>query len=295
MNVVVTGATGQVGRAVLEALPKQDAVGFSRLELDLCDFAYTRETLWRVRPDVVVNPAAFTRVDDCEIEPERAFWVNSFAVRNLAQVCADLNCILVHLSTDYVFDGTKESSYTEDDLPNPLSVYGTSKLVGEYFVRNLVPRHYIVRTSGVYGRGASDHRRGNFVDTMLRLADSGQPIRVVTDQVLTPTAATDVARKIAELVESDRFGLYHVTNAGQCTWFEFATAIFRLAGLSPRLEATTSEALARRARRPRFSVLAHTRLLNLGLQDLPPWEDALARYLQGQGRLVAAPGKFPAR
>ncbi|MBI3997407.1 MAG: dTDP-4-dehydrorhamnose reductase, partial [Armatimonadetes bacterium] len=235
MNVVVTGATGQLGTELVTALAGEDVESFGRLALDLCDFVYTRRILSEVRPDAVINAAAFTRVDDCESEPERAFWVNTYAVRNLAQVCADLGCVLVHVSTDYVFDGMKTTPYTEDDPPNPLSVYGVSKLAGEYFVRALTPRHYVIRTSGLYGAAGAASRRGNFVETMLRLAADGRPIRVVEDCVLAPSSARDVARKIVKVLRTNRFGLYHITNAGQCSWFEFAREIFALAGLTPQL------------------------------------------------------------
>jgi dTDP-4-dehydrorhamnose reductase len=288
MKVVVTGATGQLGQEVVKALAGEQVEAFGRLELDLCDFVYTRKIISGARPDVVVNAAAFTRVDDCEVEPERAFWTNTFAVRNLSQVCADTGCVLVHVSTDYVFDGASRDPYMEDDTPNPLSVYGISKLAGEYFVRSLAPRHMVIRTSGLYGPGGASSRRGNFVETMLRLADRGGPIRVVDDQVLTPTSAGDVARKIAGLIRFDRYGIYHVTDAGQCSWFEFAREIFALAGLRPSLEPISAEAFGARARRPAYSVLAHARLAALGLDDLPAWRDALAAYLKDQGRLAAA-------
>ena len=286
MKVLVTGATGQLGTEIVHALAGEHVHAFGRLELDLCDFVYSRSRISGLRPDVVVNAAAFTRVDDCETEPERAFWVNTYAVRNLAQVCADIGCVLVHVSTDYVFDGMKTTPYTEDDLPNPLSAYGTSKLAGEYFVRNLVPRHYVIRTSGLYGKAGAASRRGNFVETMLRLADEHQPIRVVEEQVLTPSSARDVARKIVDILRTDRFGLYHVTIAGQCSWLDFARAIFALAGVTPRLEPATATSAAR-ARRPRYSVLAHARLAAMGADDLPSWREALAAYLRERGRLAS--------
>ncbi len=291
MKVLVTGATGQLGQELVAALAGERVEAFSRLELDLCDFVYTRAVLSDHRPDVVINAAAFTRVDDCEDEPERAFWVNAFAVRHLARACADIGCILIHVSTDYVFDGTKASPYTEDDAPNPLSVYGMSKLAGECFVRSLAPQHIVVRTSGLYGLAGVASRRGNIVETMLRLADRGGPVRVVTDQVLTPTSARDVAGKIVELMRRDGQGLYHVTNAGQCSWFEFAAEIFALAGLKPALEPITATVFGARARRPAYSVLAHTRLARVGLDDLQPWRDALALYLRERCRLAAPAGR----
>jgi dTDP-4-dehydrorhamnose reductase len=287
MSVVVIGAGGQLGHELVTRLGA-DAIALARVDLDLCDFVYTRRLLSERRPDAVINAAAFTRVDDCEAEPSRAFWVNALAVRHLAQLCADLGCLLVHVSTDYVFDGGQHRPYTEDDVPNPVSVYGVSKLAGEQFVRALAPRHLIVRTCGLYGEAGAVTRRGNFVETMLRLADEGRAIRVVADQVLTPSSARDVARKISELVALARYGTFHVTNAGQCSWFEFAQTIFDLAGLRPLLEPTTSAAYGARARRPAYSVLAHERLAALGADDLPSWRDALTAYLRDRGRLAAA-------
>lgn len=260
----------------------------TRAELDIGDFAQTRSRLRDIRPDAIINAAAFTRVDDCETEPEQAFRINALAVRNLAQLCAELGGILVHVSTDYVFDGEKGAPYAEDDLPSPVSLYGVSKLAGEYFVRSRVPRHYVVRTCGLYGVAGTGSRRGNFVETMLRLADQGRPIRVVEDQVLTPSWARDVARKMVQLLRTGAFGLYHVTNRGQCSWYEFAQAIFALAGLAPRLEPTTAAAYGAPARRPRYSVLAHAKLAGMGSDDLPHWRDALAAYLHERGRLAAS-------
>ncbi len=290
MKVVVAGATGQLGQELVSALAGERVQAFSRHELDLCDFPYTRAVLSEHRPEVVINAAAFTRVDDCETEPERAFWVNAFAVRHLAKVCAEFGSILVHISTDYVFDGARTSPYTEDDTPNPLSVYGTSKLAGECFVRSLAPRYIVVRTSGLYGPAGVASRRGNFVETMLRLAERGGPVRVVTDQVLSPSSSRDVASKIVELVRQDRRGLFHVTNAGQCSWFEFAREIFALAGRAPVLEPITAAAFGARARRPAYSVLSHARLADAGLDDLRSWRDAVTAYLRERGRLAAPAG-----
>lgn len=285
MRVVISGAGGQLGHEVAKVFHRDDVIGLSRLELDICDFGYTRRVLTDLRPGVVVNAAAFTQVDQCEVEPGRAFWVNAFAVRNLAAVCAELDAALVHVSTDYVFDGHKMTPYVEDDLPAPLSVYGVSKLAGEHFARSLAPRHLIVRTSGLYGESASG-MRANFVEQVLRLADAGRPIRVVADQVLTPSSARDVAATIAELVRRECSGLYHVTNTGQCSWFEFATEIFRLTGLTPELVPVSSDECNAQARRPRYSVMAHKRLAESGLDDLPPWQEALAAYLRARGHLT---------
>ncbi|MBM3471592.1 MAG: dTDP-4-dehydrorhamnose reductase [Armatimonadetes bacterium] len=285
MKIVITGATGQLGHELVQALSGNDLAAFGRLELDVCDFVYTRRTIAKIRPEVVINAAALTRVDDCETEPERAFWVNTYAVRNLAQVCADLDCTLVHVSTDYVFDGRKASPYSEDDAPNPLSVYGISKLAGEFFVRSLVRRYYVIRTSGLYGVAGAGTRRGNFVEKIVRAAERGQPIRVVDDQVLAPTAAVDVARKIGELLSCDDYGVYHITDAGQCSWFEFAKTALALCGITASIEPISSAEFSARARRPSYSVLARSRLAQIGADDLPPWQEALSGYLRQRARL----------
>jgi len=249
-----------------------------------------RRMLTEVMPDVVINTAAFHRVDDCEDQPEKAFKVNTYAMRNLAQICLDLDCALVHISTDYVFGGEKRTPYTEDDAPNPLNVYGVSKLAGEYFVRNICPKHFIIRTSGLYGVAGSSGKGGNFIETMIRLAKEHKPIRVVNDQVLTPTYTKDLAPKIKELLQTEAYGLYHITNSGQCSWYEFAGKIFELLDLKPDFSPTTTDEFRAKARRPAYSVLAHNKLKRLGLDDLRPWPQALKAYLEEKGHLRIARG-----
>jgi len=283
MRIVVIGANGQLGTDLVKVLNNWDLVPLTHADLDICDFVRTRKVLTELKPDIVINTAAFNRVDDAEDQPEKAFWVNTYAVRNLAQVCADLDCTLMHISTDYVFGGEKRTPYTEDDPPNPLNVYGVSKLAGEYFARNICSKHFIVRTSGLYGVAGSSGKGGNFVETMVRLAREGKPIRVVTDQVLTPTYTKDLAQKIKELLTTEAYGLYHITNSGQCSWYEFASKIFELLGMKPDFGPTTSAEFGAKARRPAYSVLAHKRLKELGLDDLRPWPEALKAYLEEKG------------
>jgi dTDP-4-dehydrorhamnose reductase len=239
-----------------------------------------------LEPDIVMNMAAFHRVDDCEDNPEKAFQVNTIAVADLARICRDLGATLLHMSTDYVFGGDLNwrRPYTEANLPWPVNVYGVSKLSGEYFVKSLCPKHLIVRTSGLYGTTGSGSKGGNFVELMLRLAREGRPIKVVNDQCLAPTYTVDLATRIVDLVAGGHCGLYHIANAGSCTWYEFATTIFELAGQSPQLSATTTEALAARANRPRYSVLASQQLNNIGLADLRSWPEALAAYMSARAR-----------
>jgi dTDP-4-dehydrorhamnose reductase len=283
MRVALIGANGQLGSDLVPALGTTDLVPLTEGDIDVCDQTCT-DRLRHIRPDVVINTAAFHRVDDIELDATEAFRVNAAAVHRLARWCAQNASVLVHISTDYVFGGDRgrANPLAESDAPAPLNAYGCSKLAGEFAVRATGCRHFIVRTSGLYGHAGSRGKGGNFVETMLRLAQEGKPIRVVNDQRLTPTFTADLAAKIAELLNTERFGLYHVTNSGDCTWYEFAAEIFRLSGLQPDFGPTTTASFGAPALRPAYSVLAHQALLAAGLPDMPHWHDALRRYLAGR-------------
>lgn len=285
MRVVLIGANGQLGHDLQQKLEAWDIIPLTHVDLEIRDFEAVDHLLDVNKPDYVINTAAYHRVDDCEDDPLPAFEVNAYAVRNLAQVCAKYGIALVHLSTDYVFDGRKTSPYTESDLPNPLNVYGVSKLAGEYFVQNYCPEHIIVRTSGLYGVAGASGKGGNFIETMLRLAREEKPISVVADQTLSPTFTSDLAESIRELMQIEARGLFNVTNSGQTSWFEFAQAIFELADFTPELSRTTTEAFGAKASRPAYSVMAHDRLLKEGLEGLRPWNLALSDYLRQKGHL----------
>jgi len=277
-KVAVIGSRGQVGSDLVRILGKTDrVVPLSHQDLEICDHAGTREILSRLRPDSVINTAAYHRVDDCEDHASRAFETNESAVLNLARICNDLNALLVHVSTDYVFggDGDRTSPYTEDDPPSPLNVYGASKLAGEDRIREESRRHLIVRTSGLYGV-AGDR---NFVAIMLRLAGKGGPIRVVDDQRLGPTFTAHLARKMAQLLAAGTLGTVHVTNQGECTWYEFARRLFELTGLKPNLTPITSQEFGAKATRPAYSVLSNAALARAGLDAMPHWSQGLADYL----------------
>lgn len=290
-KVIVLGARGQLGTAFQKLVwngKKDSLIPFSREDLDVCDYNRVRSVLSEAKPDVVINTSAFHQVDRCEDEVEMAFKVNAYAVRNLAFICRDLNCIFVHFSTDYVFDGTKTRPYTEEDVPNPLSVYATSKLAGEHFAR-LCPRHYVVRTCGLYGRSdsesgsattASGGKGGNFVSRILRWAKEGKPLQVVHDQVLTPTSTGGVAAKVQQLLQTDAFGLYHITDEGECSWYEFAKTVFEFAGVKPDFSPVSSKEFGAKARRPVYSVLKNDMLEKRGISDMPHWKDALMAYIQ---------------
>jgi dTDP-4-dehydrorhamnose reductase len=282
MRIVVTGSNGQLASDLLPLLTQHAVIGLTHADIELRDHAAVRGRLDREHPDVVINTAAFHRVDDCETQGEAAFAVNALAVLNLARWCHAHGAVLAHLSTDYVFGNDRAEPRGEDAPAAPLSVYGASKLAGEWLIRQACPRHFIIRSCGLYGHAGSSGKGGNFVETMLRRAATGAAIRVVADQICTPTATADLAPKIVQLLGTEAFGLYHITNAGACSWFEFAQAIFELTAVSADVSATTSAEFGAAARRPAYSVLRHDRLAALGLDDLPPWRDALSRYLRGR-------------
>lgn len=282
MRIVLLGAGGQLATDLVATLRQDKIFPFTHAEIDITDAAIVHGRIVGLRPDCVINTAAFHRVDECEDQPGKSFEVNAVGVYNVARAARAAGSILVHFSTDYVFDGTKRAPYVETDAPNPQSIYALSKRAGERIVQQYCPQHFLIRTCGLYGHA---HRRGkgtNFVETMLEQAKAGLPIRVVTDQVLTPTSSADLTRALNPLIHTDRFGLYHLTSTGQCSWYEFAQEIFRLAGLSPDLQPTTSEALGRKARRPAYSVLDNFNYRAAGLFDLRPWQAALADYLRAR-------------
>jgi dTDP-4-dehydrorhamnose reductase len=285
MKYAVIGAAGQLGRDLCPRL-SGEVVALSRTDAELNKPELVRSTLSALKADTVINCAAYNFVDKAESEPEAAFAVNAWGVRDLALICRDLDATLVHFSTDYVFglDSARRTPWLETDAPGPVSVYALSKLAGEYLVRSICPRHFVIRTCGLYGVWGSGGKGGNFVETMLRVAGMGKPLRVVADQVCTPSYAVDVARATAALIQTDRFGLYHLTNADSCTWHQFAAAIFELAGVRADLTPITSEQFGAVARRPTYSVLDNTQLVQSGVAPLRSWREALAVYLDERKR-----------
>jgi len=279
---VLIGAAGQLGSDRARTF---DGVGtlvrLTHQDIDILDIKNTAETLTVLRPTHVINTAAWNQVDRAEDEPRAAFALNSDAVGTLAAVCDRLRATLVHFSTDYVFDGAKRAPYAEDDPPNPLSAYGESKLAGERLARERCARAIVVRVAALFGIARSSGKGGtNFVETMLRAAAAGRPLRVVADQITTPSYTLDVARAVWRLVTAGPPpGLYHVTGAGETTWYDFARDIFRREGMTPALTAVSAGEFGARAKRPAYSVLAHTALRALGHPEPPAWTAGLAGYL----------------
>jgi dTDP-4-dehydrorhamnose reductase len=286
-RVVLLGARGQLGSDLSKLLSTWDLIPLEKEDMDICDYDGIRRLLIRYQPNVVINTAAFHQVDLCEEDVEKAFETNAYAVRNLAQICAEHDWTLMHISTDYVFGGGKSDPFSEIDPPNPLNVYGVSKLAGEYFIRSIHPKHFIVRTSGLYGVAGSMGKGGNFIETMIRLAKEGQVINVVTDQILSPTYTMDLATKLIELLATEQYDLYHITNSGHCSWYEFASKIFEYCDFKPDLHPITSSEYGAKAIRPPFSVLGNDMLQKIGLKPLREWREALLAYLVEKGHIIS--------
>ena len=286
MAIAILGASGQLGTDLIAALAGQNAYPFVRSDFDVTDHGRAKAVLMDLRPEVIVNTTAYHRVDDCETAAGLAYGVNVLAVLNLVRLANELDATLLHFSTDYVFDGQSTQPYVESSIPFPLSVYGNSKLAGEYVVRTLARKPIVIRTCGLYGRAGSRGKGGNFVETMLRKAKAKEAIRVVNDQVATPTSTADLARQVAALLASNHRGLFHATNEGSCSWFQFAQAIFEISGIEADLMPTTSQEFKAPALRPRYSVLENHRLKDLGINRMLHWRDALGEYL-GRTRAFA--------
>jgi len=269
-KILVSGSGGQLGLELAALLPwrGQEVVALSKEELDVADFGAVMLALEKHSPDVVVNAAAYTNVDGCETETDLAYTINALGPRNLAQLCEERGCDLLHVSTNYVFDGESERPYEPFDTPNPISAYGRTKLAGEEYVRQLTNSWYVVRSAGVYGRGH------NFVRTMLRLGMEREVLKIKDDEYISPTYAVDLAEGIAEVIEAGRYGLYHLTNAGSCSWYEFAKEIFELAGVEVEVVPVPGSEYPLPAARPANGVLRA-----LDGPELRHWRQALEDYL----------------
>jgi len=282
VKVAVTGANGQLGTDLCRVLHNFDVVPLTHADIEIADMTSVREVVLKHKPAVIINAAAYVRVDDCEDEKDKAFWVNALGARNVAVVAQELGARLFHISTDYVFGGEFEprtTPYTEFDTPIPVSIYGKSKLAGENLVRHFCLRYFIIRSSGLFGLAGASGKGGNFIETMLRLAKKRGEVRVVNDQVFSPTYTEDLARKIGQLMTTDYYGIFHITNRGACSWYDFTMEILKLAGIKTPVVPITSDQYPQKARRPCYSVLDNYHLRLLGMDDMRPWQEALKDYL----------------
>lgn len=276
MKILVTGAAGQLGYDICKELTKRsiDHKGIDRTELDICDNAAMKEYLTAYAPDAVIHCAAYTAVDKAEDEPELCFAVNAGGTQNLAEICKRLDCKLLYISTDYVFDGSGQQFYEVSDNFNPLGVYGAAKLAGELALKSIWDKYFIVRISWAFGKNGA-----NFVKTMLRLAKNHSEVGVVADQVGSPTYTADLAPLLVDMVQTEKYGIYHATNDGVCSWAEFAEEIFRLSGKDVKVKHLQTVEYPTKARRPFNSRLSKYCLDKAGFKRLPEWQDALQRYL----------------
>jgi dTDP-4-dehydrorhamnose reductase len=288
VRTLVIGSSGQLGQDLMRVLG-EDAIGLTHGEIDVTDGVGVSRTVREHKPDWVINTAAFHRVDDCELNPTLAFAVNATGAANVARAAAEAGAGVVFYSTDYVFGGEgrpRHDPHTESSLPDPYNVYGVSKLAGERMVMNANPRHLVIRSAGLYGTATS--RKGwTFPELMVSKGRNDGWVKVVTDQALSPTYTHDLAETTKALMDVDARGLFHLTNGGECSWFEFAQATFDIAGVAVNMEPTTTVVGERRARRPPYSALESERLAATGVAAMRPWREALEHYLHAKGLVEA--------
>ena len=290
MKVAVIGSNGQLGADLVDEYRSTGAVttGLTHEDIDISSLDGTRRILAGVRPEVIVNTAAMHHVENCEKDPVRAYEVNAIGARNLAMVARELDAKVIHVSTDYVFNGAKVQPYVEDDRPAPLNVYGNTKLAGEAFLHGMGEKYFVVRTSALYGRNPCRAKGGkNFVDLMLKLGSERDEVRVVDDEIVTPTATAELAKQIVILARTDHYGLYHATAEGSCSWYQFAKAIFAQEGIRTKLNVASSAEFPAKVPRPKYSVLENRALKTFGLNSLQAWQNGLSSYLESQRRMTS--------
>jgi dTDP-4-dehydrorhamnose reductase len=282
MKIVIVGSTGQLGTDLMKILREDhELTGLTHEDIEVSNYDRCL-TLKEHHPEAIINTAAFHRTDQCEEEPEKTFLVNAIGPKNVAKVSKEIGATTIFISTDYVFDGTKNRPYTEVDVPNPINTYGISKLAGELFTKQN-PKHYVIRVSSLFGAAGASGKGGNFVETMITKAKRQEPIIVVDDQWMSPTYARDAAKTMKKIIESQLpFGTYHAANRGFCTWFQFTKRIFSLLNLNPALTPTKTSQLQVKAQRPKFSALRSTKLPKHGIQPRELAE-ALSDYLIEKG------------
>jgi len=289
---LVLGSNGQLGKDLIKILKsrKEEFVGLTHNDIELKDYMAVRKIIKEIKPEIIINTAAFHNVDLCEENPIEAYSINSQAVYNLAEICKDNNTSLVHISTDYVFDGKKEKGfeYNEGDFPNPINVYGKSKLHGERVIKGITDKYFIVRTAALQGISQSSVKGRNFIETMMRLGNEKGLVEVVNDQFTSPTYTLELAGKIIDLSKTTEYGLYHLTSEGSCSWYEFAKEIFKRTGMNVKvIPINTREAEKKfnyKAKRPLNTVLSNNHLKQIGIANMPHWKDCLSLYLKERSK-----------
>ena len=276
MKILVTGVKGQLGYDVVKALESRghQPVGVDREEMDLMNNNMIQNLIMNLKPEAIIHCAAYTAVDQAEEEVEICYQINAEAVKVIAECAKTLDIPMIYISTDYVFDGTKASEYVETDIPNPINVYGASKLKGEQYVQQLLEKFYIVRISWVFGINGN-----NFIKTIQRLGNEHDELNIIHDQVGSPTYTADLASLLVDMIETNRYGIYHATNEGYCSWYEFAAEIFKQSQLDVTLHPITTDQYKTKAKRPLNSKMSKQKLSDYGFHRLPTWQEALKNYL----------------
>jgi len=281
LKVAVIGANGQLGSDIVEYFSsKCEVTALNHQDIEITNFNNSREVLNTLQPDVVINTAAYHNVPMCEEDPVRSFEINGLGALNLAKLSADQNFKLVHYSTDYVFDGMKKKPYVESDCPNPLNVYALTKLDGEKLIQNYCDQYFIIRVAGIYGKTPCRAKGGNFIDTMIKVAGSRPLVKVVNDEILTPTSTEEIARNTYALIQTDAFNLYHMTAQEEVSWYDFAKVIFAELNLKTPLESCTVDDFPSPVKRPTYSALENENLKKINLDQMRHWKEALLYYLK---------------
>lgn len=286
MKIAVIGADGQLGTDICKAIEKIDheLVPLTIEHIEVSDIDSVTRVLDEVKPQLVINTAAFHHGETCEDQPVKAFEVNALGPRNLSMVCNDLDAALMHISTDYVFDGKKRTPYIETDKPMPLNVYANTKLSGEHFVEAIAKKYYILRVSGIYGKAPCIGKGGmNFVELMIKLSREREEVRVVDNEILTPTSTVEISHQIVKMIQSDpQYGLYHATAEGSCSWYEFAKEIFNVTKPNIKFNKAAPGEFAVKVNRPEYSVLENKFLKDQNINIMRHWKEGLRTYLLGR-------------
>jgi len=281
MKVAIIGSNGQLGTDLMQVFStKHEVVGLNHSDIEVTDIDNVKSVLTTVKPQIVLNTSAYHNVPLCEQNTDQAFAINGKGALNLAKICSEIDAKLVHYSTDYVFDGNKQKPYVETDYCNPLNVYGITKLSGESAVLNYSSRPYVLRISGIYGKTPCRAKGGNFVSTMMKLAKEKPEVKVVNDEVLTPTPTSAIAENTLSLITADSYGLYHMTCEGHCSWYEFAATIWNTLNLKTPLYSASVKDFPLVVKRPFYSVLENENLKKIGLNKMPDWKSSLINFLK---------------
>lgn len=285
MKILLIGANGQLGQDLQRLLDVKNLISLTHQDIEIIKEKSVKENFKKHKPEIVINTASYHRVEECEKESEKAFLANATGVKNLAIACKELDATLVNFSTDYVFSGKKESPYREDDEPEPLNIYGISKLSGEYIIKYILKKFFIIRTSSLFGTGGSRQKGGNFIEIMLKRGENKEEIKVVDDIFFSPTYTYDLAECVSDLISTKYYGFYHITNSGSCSWYEFAESIFKLSKIKANLNRISYEELGAKVLRPKYSVLGNYNLKAIGLPLLRNWREALEVYLKERRKI----------